>query len=245
MSVTLYGTAPSNPTQAARLMLEHKGIEHKVVWLLPGLHKQLVHLYGFRGNTVPALKLDGDKVQNSREISRALEGFRLEPRLFPEDPADRLRVEEAERWGEEELQNVPRMIYRWMAAHSQAMRTDVAREVGIPLPAVAAAVNVPVARKLSRLAGGDDEDVREAVASVPAMLDHVDELISDGVIGDEQPNAADFQIVGSVRILLGMDDTAPLVRGRPCEQWAMRWLPEMPVETKSYLPAEWLEPVRG
>jgi glutathione S-transferase len=245
VSVTLYGTEPSNPSQAARLMLEHKGIDHKVVWLLPGLHKQLVHLRGFRGNTVPALKLDGLKVQNSREISRALEEHQTEPRLFPEDPAERLKVEEAERWGEEELQNVPRIIYRWMAAHNQAMRTDVAREVGIPLPAVAAADHVPVARNLSRLAGGKDDDVRGAIAGLPAMLDHVDELIADGVIGGEQPNAADCQIVGSVRILLGMEDTAPLVRGRPCEEWAMRWLPEMPVETKSYLPPEWLEPVRG
>jgi glutathione S-transferase len=245
MSVTLYGTEPSNPSHAAKLMLEHKGIEHKVVWLLPGLHKQLVHLRGFRGNTVPALRLDGRKLQNSREISRALEEARPEPRLFPEDPAQRLAVEEAERWGEEELQNVPRIIYRWMAAHSQAMRTEVARDVGIPLPAVAAAANVPVAKNLSRLAGGSEDDVREAIASLPAMLDRVDELIADGVIGGEQPNAADFQIVPSVRILLGMEDTAPLVRGRPCEQWAMRWLPDMPVETKAYLPPEWLEPVRG
>ncbi len=245
MSITLYGTEPSNPSQAARLMLEYKGIDHKVVWLLPGLHKQLVHLRGFRGNTVPALKLDGLKLQNSREISRALEEYRPEPRLFPEDPAERLKVEEAERWGEEELQSVPRIIYRWMAAHSQEMRTDIARDVGIPLPAVAAAVNAPVAKRLSHLAGGADEDVREAIAGLPAMLDHVDELISDGVIGGERPNAADFQIVPSIRILLGMEDTAPLVRGRPCEQWAMRWLAEMPVETKSYLPPEWLEPVKG
>jgi glutathione S-transferase len=245
VSVTLYGTAPSNPSQAARLMLEHKGIDHEVVWLLPGLHPQLVRLRGFRGNTVPALKLDGRKVQNSREISRALEEAQPEPRLFPADPGERIAVEEAERWGEEELQNVPRIIYRWMAAHNQQMRTAVAREVGIPLPAVAAAVNIPVARRLSRKAGGSEEDVREAIASLPAMLDHVDQLIADGVIGGEQPNAADFQIAPSVRILLGMEDTAPLVRGRPCAGWAMRWLPEMPVETSSYLPPEWLEPVSG
>jgi len=245
MGITLYGTPPSPPSHSARLMLERKGLEHKTVWLLPGLHPMLVRTRGFRGNTVPALKLDGAKLQNSREISRALEEYRPEPRLFSEDPAVRLKVEEAERWGEETLQNVPRIIYRWMAAHSQAMRTDVAREVGIPLPAVAAAVNVPVAKRLSRLAGGGEDEVRDAIASVPALLDHVDALIADGVIGGEQPNAADFQIVPSVRILLGMADTAPMVEGRPCAEWAMRWLPDMPVETASYLPREWLEPVSG
>jgi glutathione S-transferase len=245
VSVTLYGTAPSNPSHAVRLMLEHKGIDHKVVWLLPGIHPQLVRLRGFGGNTVPALKLDGQRYQNSREISRALEEAQPEPRLFPEDPGERIAVEEAERWGEEELQVVPRIIYRWMAAHHQPMRTAIAREMGLPLPGVTAAVNAPVAKHMSRRAGGTEEDVREAIAGLPAMLDHVDELIADGLIGGEQPNAADFQIAPSVRILLGMEDTAPLLEGRPCADWAMRWLPDMPVEVSSYLPPEWLELVSG
>ena len=126
-----------------------------------------------------------------------------------------------------------------------ARREISAREIGAPLPAVAAAVNIPIAKRLSHKAGGSEDDVREAIAGLPAMLDHIDELIADGVIGGDHPNAADFQIVPSVRILLGMEDTAPLLNGRPCAEWAMRWLPEMPVEVSSYLPPEWLEPVSG
>jgi hypothetical protein len=48
-----------------------------------------------------------------------------------------------------------------------------------------------------------------------------------------------------VRILLGMEDTRPLVEGRPCAEWAMSWVPDMPVYVPPHLPPEWLEPARG
>jgi glutathione S-transferase len=237
--VTLYGTEASTPSQAARLMLEHKQIDYDVVWLLPGFHPALVRAYGFRGWTVPALKLDGRKVQNSRQIARALEEYRPDPPLFPADPGRRRDVEEAERWGEEVLQNPPRQIFRWMAARRQAMRAQIAREVGLPLPGLVAATNAPVARLMARRAGADDNAVRAALAAMPSLLDHVDELLAQGVIGEE-PNAADFQIVPSLRILINMEDTAPMVAGRPCEAWATRLLPEFPAQAPRHLPEQWL-----
>src|SRR5215204_6142660 len=106
MGITLYGTPPSPPSHSARLMLEHKGIDHKVVWLLPGMWPALLRTHGFRGGTVPAIKIDGRRIQGSRAISRALEEVQPEPPLFPSDPERRLQVEEAERWGDETLQNV-------------------------------------------------------------------------------------------------------------------------------------------
>src|ERR1044072_269719 len=113
MTLKLYCTPPSNPSASVRLMIEYKGMDHKVVRLLPGLHPQLVRLAGFRGNTVPAVKADdGRRVQNSRAIARLLDELQPEPPLFPADPERRLAVEEAERWGEERLQNVPRVLYR-------------------------------------------------------------------------------------------------------------------------------------
>src|SRR5216117_4114008 len=65
MSITLYGTPPSPPSHTARLMLEHKGVDHKMVWLLPGLWPALLRTRGFRGGTVPAMKLDGQRLQSS------------------------------------------------------------------------------------------------------------------------------------------------------------------------------------
>ncbi len=38
MTVRLYGASISYPSRAARLMLEHKGLEHETSLLLPGPH---------------------------------------------------------------------------------------------------------------------------------------------------------------------------------------------------------------
>ena len=45
---------PSHPSRAGIAMLRHKRIPHRVVWLMPGLHPQLVRVAGFPRHTVPA-----------------------------------------------------------------------------------------------------------------------------------------------------------------------------------------------
>src|SRR3954447_2440625 len=113
MGIKLYGTLPSPPSHSVRLMLEAKGLDYKPIWLLPGLHPALLRTRGFRGGTVPALKIDGRRVQRSLEIARALDQLQPEPPLLPADPEKRRQVEEAERWADEVLQDVPRRIVRW------------------------------------------------------------------------------------------------------------------------------------
>src|SRR3954447_26230009 len=98
MGIKLYGTKPSPPAHSARLMLESKGLDYEPIWLLPGLHPALLRTRGFRGGTVPGMKIDGRRIQGSRAISRALDELRPEPPLFPSVPQQRLAVEEAERW---------------------------------------------------------------------------------------------------------------------------------------------------
>jgi glutathione S-transferase len=245
MSITLYGTPPSPPSHSVRLMLEHKGLDHKVVWLLPGLHPALLRTRGFRGGTVPAIKIDGRKLQQSREISRALEDLKPEPHLFPTDPEQRAAVEEAERWGDETLQDVPRRVVRWLAAHQQRARVQIARDAKIPLPSFAAAINAPVARYMANKVDSDAE-IQNAVAAVPDVIGHVDGLIADGVIGGEQPNAADLQIATSVRAILTVEDLSPAFEGHPAAEHARRFLPELGSEFPAgSLPAEMLAPLRG
>jgi len=88
-------------------MCADTGTDHRVVNLLPGFHPVALRLGGFMGSTVPALEIDGRRIQGSREISRALEELSPTPRLFPEAPDRRAEVEAAERWGEEILQTPP------------------------------------------------------------------------------------------------------------------------------------------
>jgi glutathione S-transferase len=244
MPAKLYSLALSHPSHAARLMLERKGIEHEVKSLFPGAHPAQLRLAGFRGGTVPALKIDGRRVQRSLNISRALDELHAEPRLFPADPDRRRAVEDAEAWGERELQPVPRRIFRWGASRRQSIRVWMARDIGMPAPNAMARAQKPLAHAFARMAEVSDERVRADVAALPAQLDRVDGLIAGGVIGGAEPNAADFQIATTVRVFLAYDDIRPLVEGRPAAELATRILPRYAGPIPPFLPREWLHQVR-
>lgn len=241
VAATLYSLALSHPGQAAHLMLEHKGIEHRVVDLLAGIHPAQVRARGFRGGTVPALKLDGRRIQGSLEISRALDEVQPQPPLFPADPDRRRAVEQAETWCERELQPAPRVAFRWAARNNRASRRWIAEEEGLPLPAVMAELSRPIVNRLAAMIGADDSGVRAMLDSLPGMLDRVDALIADGVICGPEPNAADFQILTTIRTLLTMDDLRPFVAGRPCEAPARELWPSPVEPVPGALPAEWIQ----
>jgi glutathione S-transferase len=225
-------------------MLERKGIEHEVENLFPGGHPAQLRLAGFRGGTVPGLKIDGRRVQGSLNISRALDELQPEPRLFPADPAARRAVEAAEAWGEAEFQPVPRRMFRWGASRRQSMRVWMARDMGMPAPNVLARAQKPLAHAFARMAEVTDARVQADVAALPGQLDHVDRLIAEGVIGTDEPNAADFQIATTLRVLLAYEDLRDLLWGRPVATLAMRVLPRYPGPIPAFLPREWLAAVR-
>jgi glutathione S-transferase len=241
VSSKLYSLSLSHPAHAARLMLERKHIDHAVVDLLPGFHPLQLRLAGFRGTTVPALKMDSRRIQGSLTISRALDEAVPEPSLFPSDSGRLRAVEEAERWGERELQPIPRRLIRWATNRHLHIRRWMAEEiVGMPAPKLVARTNAPVAAAFARKSGADDRRVRADLAALPAMLDRVDALIADRTIGADDPNAADFQVGTSVRVLMAFEDLAPLVGERPAGALAMHLLPEYPGPIPAALPREWV-----
>ena len=239
MAARLYSMDLSHPGHAVRLMLEHKGIEHRVTTLPPGMHPVLVRAAGFRGNTVPALRIDGRRLQHSVEIAQELERIKPEPPLYPADAALRRQVEEAERWGEAELQPVPRRIFRWSLTEQSEPREWLARSSGLPLPGLQARTSLPITRRFAKASGATAERVRQDLEELPGKLDKVDALIAEGVIGVDNPSAATFQIGTSVRALTLFPQIAPLIDARPCGDLARSLLPdfhEVPVR----LPADWL-----
>jgi glutathione S-transferase len=245
VKVKLYSIAISHPARAAGLMLRYKGTEHEIVDILPGMQRALLRLHGFRGATVPAMKIDGRKVQGSLNVSRALEELQPEPPLFPSDPEQRAAVEEAERWGEAELQPVPRNIFRWFVTRDYELRRNLAETSGMPLPALAGRLTKPVGWYFAHVvSGASEESVRSELAALPALLDHVDELIADGVIGNEHPNAADFQIATSIRVLHSFPQLQALIDDRPAAELATRIAPNFGLPVPLQIPAEWVpEPV--
>jgi glutathione S-transferase len=239
--VTLYSIAASHPGLAVHGMLARKRIDHRVVDLWPGM-QPLVRAIGFPRHTVPALVLaDGRKVQGSMPIARALEQLRPEPPLFPAGAEQRARVTAAERWADEELQEVPRRMTRWMAVEHEATRAWLAEAAGVPLGALLARPSFQ-ARWFADDSGADDDAVRADLAALPAHLAEIERLRAEGTIGGAEPNAADFQIAASLRALEAIGDLAPAL-AHPAFRWAATVLPPLPGPLPPGLPAEWLGPV--
>lgn len=96
MNVTLYGIPGSHPVRAVRLMLEYKGIAYKNIDIFPVVTRFVVpHVLRFPKNRVPAMKIDGRKIQGTQAIARELDRVQPEHPLFPSDPAERSKVEDA------------------------------------------------------------------------------------------------------------------------------------------------------
>jgi glutathione S-transferase len=217
----------SNSAAAGAAMVAHKRISHRVVRLMPGLHPPLVRFAGFERHTVPALDHDGRKVQGSREIARYLDRVRPDPPLFPAEPELRGRVEAAELWGERVLQPVPRRLFRHLVLRHEHVRVWLGAEVlRVPAPRVLAPLFMPAIRRLATISHADDDTVRADLARLPELLDAVDGLIADGTIGGAEPNAADYQVLASVRVLLEFEDLAPFLEGRACVPAARRLYPD-------------------
>ena len=246
MNTRLYVIPASHPSIAAQLMLEHKGIPYKRTDLLPVVSKGVLRAVGFAGNTVPALKLDGDKVQGSRPIARELERLRPEPPLFPADPEKRAAVEEAERFGDEELQHPVRQLLWWSIKRNREPLRGYSEgaKIGMPI-GLAMKTAAPIVALSARFNEADDENARKAVAALPAMLDRIDDWIEAGVLGGAQFNAADFQIAPSLGLAMTLDDLRPAIENRPAGALAKRIVPNYPGQMPPVLPPEWLAPLRA
>ena len=242
----LYIVQSSHPSEAVRKALALKGIPHKTVELMIPLHAPLMRLR-FGVGTVPALKLDGGgKISGSRAIMRKLDELVADPPLLPpeSDPAARAAVLEAERWGDEVLQNLVRRI-TWgalkrnpRAIPSYQAASQLPQLPG-PVVRLAAPGVIAIARRMHH---ASDDAVRADLRALPGHLDRIDAWIAEGVLGEhpDRPNAADLQIGASLRLLGTIGDARPLLTGRPCAALATRLFPDFPGDIPAgALPAGW------
>jgi glutathione S-transferase len=239
--IRLYGIPLSHPVLGVRGMLVFKRLAYRYVELLAGGHPPMLWALGFRGGTVPAVRLpDGRRVQGSLAITQALEQLAPSPSLYPAQPAARAAVADAERWGEAVLQPIPRRLIRWGLRQHLGQRQWFA-DVASPLPAprLTGILLTPIAPVFARIAGANDSQVKQDLDRLPDLLDEVDRLIAQGVIGDDRVNAADFQIAPSIRMLLAMTDIAHLVADRPAATLARRVVADYPV-IPAAMPADWV-----
>lgn len=246
MKARLFTIPGSHPGWTARLMLERKGIPYSRIDLVAVLSKPILRAAGFGGVTVPALRIDGRRVQGSRAIARELDRLVPEPPLFPADPEARAKVEEAEAWGDEILQDVARrLVWNRLSKDSGPIESYLqGARLGLPV-ALAARTAPPIAKLSARFNEADDVHATADLASLPVMLDRIDSYIADGVMGGAEPNAADLQIATSLALLMTIDDVRPFIEKRPCGELARRLVPQFPGHTPAGFPPQWLEPLRA
>jgi glutathione S-transferase len=244
MKVQLFSMPGSHAATTGELLFQQKGIAYKRIDLLPVISWAVLKAFRFPEVTVPAAKIDGERVQGTRAIARALEARQPEPPLFPADAERRRAVEEAERFGDEELQQRVREIFLWSARKDRSGLVGYLEGSKIGMPhRVAALTAGPFIALDARSRGATDENVRAAIAVLPEMLQRIDDWIAEGVLGGEELNAADLQIAPSLRLAMSLDDLRPAIEGRPAAELATRVVKHFPGRTPPVVPKEWLAPI--
>jgi glutathione S-transferase len=239
VSATLYVILGSHAGHTGRLLLAHKGIEHRTVTLPTGLHPLLLRFAGFRADglgrpvdgrtptsvkvldslgTIPALELDGEKVQTNMAIARHLDAVRPARPLFPADPGRRREVEEAERWGDQELQMRAR---RLAAAAGRRGDGDDEGRLG-PLLSRSPLARRAIIESVAMVFAVDEQAEARLEAELPATLDRVDAWIDAGVLNADELTAADYMIVTSLALLCYCPAYAAQVEGRPAARLLAR-----------------------
>ena len=153
------------------------------------------------------------------------------------------RVLEAERWGDEVLQSVPRRLIDAAFLRRPAAMESYAADTKLPLPRPHAA---PGAAADGEADGAPEQapattSARADLAALPRQLERIDGWIAEGLLGGEQPNAADLQIGSTIRLLMSIGDVRPLIDGAPAPRssraTSRRWSAK---SRRACCPAEWL-----
>lgn len=239
---TLYALPASHPCAAVEAALQLKGIPHRRVDLIP--LTQLVAgplLYG--GITAPGLRIDGERLVGSRAIMRRLDELVPHPALLPtDDSARRAALLDAELWGDATLQSVVRRILDASFVRAPQSMESYAQDASLPLPAAAMRPLMPLTARLMAIRNSAREQAARAdLSALPTHLRLIDGWIEEGLIGGQDPNAADLQIGSSIRLLLTIADLRPLIERHPAAQLTRFFPPQQGEVPAGTLPAGWLQ----
>jgi glutathione S-transferase len=237
----LYVIPGSHPCAAVEEALRRKGFDYERIDLLPLVHVP-VALARFGGTSVPGLRFGRERICGSRPIMRFLDELRPEPALLPPVGSEEyVRVLELERWGDVGLQDATRRILDAAILRAPQYAGSYLAGANLPLPTAVISAITPASARLMVLKNhADEESVRADLAALPAVLDRIDAAIGDGLLGDENPNAADLQLGSSLRLLMTLADVRPLIETRPCARLADYFPPPVGGFPAGTLPADWL-----
>jgi glutathione S-transferase len=239
----LYALPASHPCAAVAAALRLKQIEFERVELMP-LTQLIVGPLRYGGSTVPGMRIDGERIVGSRVIMRRLDQLVPDPPLLPPvGSPSYARVLDAERWGDELLQSVPRRVLDLSFVRQPAAMLSYAADAKLPLPLDRMRPLAPLVARLMAIQNGAREAaVRADLAALPAQLQRIDGWIAEGLLGGELPNAADLQIGSSIRLLRTVADLRPTIDAYRAAELARYFPPTIGEVPAGTLPAAWIAP---
>ena len=215
----LYGFDLSHPTLMARVMLDIKGIDYRLVETPVGLHNVIIHLYGFRGSTVPALRLADAiaRTDDARDRAQTRSGG-------PRTAAGRRgrRVGAGRGVGRHGL---PEHSTATGAPDGRALGCGCAATSPTPArcrcPTLQARLTGPVASLLARVAGAPSSTSTADLRAFPETMDEVDTLLTGGVARTDPPDALALQLILTTKTLWRYPQLRPILEGRPSTKLAL------------------------
>ncbi len=202
----------SHPCLAVSAALDRLGHEYETVeWVTGRQAEEVEKVYGEGRRTVPGLLVDDEPVHGTASIFARLDALSPDAGLYPAASADAIRA--AEIGIAEDLQTTARvLVFGAMHFRPESMGT-FAGVAQLDPPGVDFAIKSM--RAAWRYLDLSAERVYATLQKLPAQLEAVDALRDAGVIGGEQPTAADFQLGSSMHLLVQIGDVRPLIEERP------------------------------
>jgi len=233
----------SHPCLAVSAALDRLGQEYETVTLETGRQGDDVEeVYGEGCRTVPGLLVDDEPVHGTSSIFARLDELHPDAGLYPPAVAEAIR--EAEPALAEDIQMSARvLVFGAMHFRPESMGTfagvDQLDPGGVDFA-------IKSMRAAWRYLGIDAQRVHATLQALPAQLDAVDALLDAGVIGGEEPTAADFQLGSSLHLLVQIGDVRPLVEERPA--WKVvstLFEPGLGNASAGAFPPGWVPPTRS
>ena len=237
--IILHALPPSHPCMTAEAGLKYKGLEYDRVELTMGSHgTEVDELYGEGARTVPGMMIGDEAVHGSVPILRRLEEMVPEKPLYPEPIAEGVRA--AEEWADGHFQDLGRRL-PWGALHfrPEAMGTFAGGDALDPAGTDFAMKFIHSTWKYHRITA---VKLAEDLAGFSSQIRQIEEYAGQGLIGSEEPTAADLQIASTVRVLLTIGDLHPMFDGTAAERIAIKHFPDYDgLVPEGAYPAGWLK----
>ncbi|MBJ7329593.1 MAG: glutathione S-transferase [Solirubrobacteraceae bacterium] len=237
--IVLHVLPPSHPCATVEAALRFKDLDFERIEMPYGKHVELMaEIYGEGNTTVPGAVIDGEPVHGSVSILERLEQIAPDPSLYPADLAE--RVSEAERWGDGLLQDLGRRL-SWGALHFRPESMGTMAPGGAALDPAGTDFAIRFIRASWKYHNITAVQLAEDLQALPGLLDHIDGLIADGVLGRDEPTAADLQIAATLAVFHTIGDLRPLLADRSAGELATKWFDERPgLVPAGAFPAGWV-----